>query len=109
VRRVKTVRGEIRFRMICDPRFDYGRATHRCEIRDGEALFTSEGADGLVLRLHSSVPLTQENGAAVATFTLRANQTAAFILEDGRDELHRETNGYVAESFKRTLNFWRDW
>src|SRR5881398_1354329 len=28
VRRVKTVRGEIRFQMHCDPRFDYARATH---------------------------------------------------------------------------------
>jgi GH15 family glucan-1,4-alpha-glucosidase len=25
VRRAKTVRGEVRFRMVCDPRFDYGR------------------------------------------------------------------------------------
>jgi GH15 family glucan-1,4-alpha-glucosidase len=28
VRRAKTVRGEVRFHMRCDPRFDYGRATH---------------------------------------------------------------------------------
>src|SRR5262245_9473842 len=26
IRRAKTVRGEVRFRMVCDPRFDYGRA-----------------------------------------------------------------------------------
>src|ERR1700732_4014489 len=28
VRRAKTVRGEVRFQMRCDPRFDYARATH---------------------------------------------------------------------------------
>jgi GH15 family glucan-1,4-alpha-glucosidase len=33
VRRVKTVRGEIRFRMHCAPRFDYARATHSVERR----------------------------------------------------------------------------
>ena len=27
VRRVKTVRGELCFRMLCAPRFDYGRAS----------------------------------------------------------------------------------
>ena len=29
VRRVKAVRGDIHFRMVCDPKFDYGRASHR--------------------------------------------------------------------------------
>jgi GH15 family glucan-1,4-alpha-glucosidase len=42
VRRVKTVRGEIGFRMVCAPRFDYGRASHRVEQREGEVLFFSE-------------------------------------------------------------------
>ena len=28
VRRVKVVRGEIKFRMVCAPKFDYGRAGH---------------------------------------------------------------------------------
>src|SRR4030095_144941 len=31
VRRAKTVRGEIRFAMRCDPRFDYARGTHTVE------------------------------------------------------------------------------
>src|SRR5438552_12227285 len=57
VRRVKTVRGEIGFRMVCAPRFDYGRASHRVEQRDGEVLFFSEGTDRLVLRLRTSIPL----------------------------------------------------
>src|SRR4051795_2828163 len=30
VRRVKTVRGEVALRMICQPKFDYGRAEHTC-------------------------------------------------------------------------------
>src|ERR1700752_2407626 len=40
VRRVKTVRGEVRFQMRCDPRFDYARATHSVERRsDREVVF----------------------------------------------------------------------
>src|SRR5258708_2156369 len=31
IRRAKTVRGEVQFRMLCDPRFDYGRAEHSVE------------------------------------------------------------------------------
>src|SRR4029077_4878114 len=40
VRRAKTVRGEVRFQMRCEPRFDYARATHTVEQRsDTEVLF----------------------------------------------------------------------
>ena len=106
VRRVKTVRGEVKFRMTCAPRFDYGRAAHTCERKDGYVCFISEG---LVLRLRSSVPLEIEDGNAVASFTLRAEETAAFVLEDANAELTCDTEGYVSESFKRTLTYWRDW
>src|SRR5262249_38286385 len=71
VRRVKTVRGEIRYRMRCAPRFDYGRMKHTVErTRDG-ALFRTNGK-GIDLRLRSSVPLAIDEGDATAEFTLRA-------------------------------------
>ena len=54
IRRAKTVRGEIKYRMVCKPAFDYARATHQVELRDGEAIFTSNGDDKTVLRLRSS-------------------------------------------------------
>src|SRR5258706_1130532 len=56
VRRAKTVRGEVRFSMRCDPRFDYARATHTVERRsDTEILFVSRaGTPELVLRLLAS-------------------------------------------------------
>jgi len=106
VRRVKTVRGEICFRMKCAPRFDYARAGHRCERTDDGVIFAS---DSLRLRLRSSVPIEIENGDAIANFTLRADESASFVLEDTRAELACDAHEYVARSFKRTLNFWRDW
>ena len=39
VRRVKTVRGELCFRMLCAPRFDYARASHRVEQQEGRLCF----------------------------------------------------------------------
>jgi GH15 family glucan-1,4-alpha-glucosidase len=110
VRRVKCVRGEVRVRIVCAPRFNYARSSHRAERRsESEVIFTSDGEDRCVIRLRSSVPLTVENGDAVATFTLRANESASFVLEDARHNLHSDGGRYVAESFKRTLNYWRDW
>ncbi len=111
VRRAKTVRGEVRFHMVCRPRFDYARAHHHVERRDGEVLFVSQGADGTALRLRSEVPVRIEDGAAVAEFTLRAGETAAFVLEEAREgtESCSGAADYVSESFKSTVNFWRRW
>ena len=48
VRRAKTVRGELRFRMLCDPRFDYGRGDHevRLDTRRGALQFPAKGRSG---------------------------------------------------------------
>jgi GH15 family glucan-1,4-alpha-glucosidase len=109
VRRAKAVRGTIDYRMVCDPRFDYGRGTHKVERpSDKEALFID---DRLTLRLRSDVPLTTSGGAVVAEFTLHAGETAAFVLEEvlpGRAS-PSEHPGYVSENFKITCDFWRAW
>ena len=111
VRRAKTVRGRVRYRMVCDPRFDYGRATHRVEATENEVLFISDGPDKTVLRLRSEVPVRIENGAAVAEFELGSDETAGFILEDGRDNNGSPSDApdYISDSFKQTINFWQDW
>ncbi|MFQ5972179.1 MAG: glycoside hydrolase family 15 protein [Alphaproteobacteria bacterium] len=111
VRRAKTVRGEVRYRMLCEPRFDYGRASHTTEEKDGTALFRSRGPDGTVLRLRSSVPLRIENGAASADFTLGVGETALFVLEGAEPGVPSPAAEphYAADAFKETSNFWRRW
>jgi len=44
IRQVRTIRGDVRYRMVCDPRFDYARAGREVERRGGEVLFVSAGA-----------------------------------------------------------------
>jgi len=111
VRRVKTVRGDVSFRMLCAPRFDYARAGHTVEQRADGVLFTSKGPDKTVLRLKSSVPVRLVNGDAVAEFSLGAGQTASFVLEQAQEgeEPPSGAEDYVSESFKDTVNFWRRW
>lgn len=111
VRRAKTVRGEVDYRMVCQPAFDYARATHRIQQSGGEILFLSDGPDATRLRLRSEVPLRVADGAAVAEFTLGAGETAAFVLEEleeGRDSPSAAPE-YVPEAFKHTVNWWRRW
>jgi len=111
VRRVKAVRGEVRFRMICAPKFDYGRAGHRVEAKPHEFLFVPEGKNLPVLRLRSEPKLRSENGTAVCEFKLGAGQTASFVLEEVVDgeESPSANPDYVSASFKETMNFWLAW
>jgi len=113
VRRAKTVRGELRFRMRCDPRFDYARASHTAERRsDTEVVFTGRSGVGeLTLRLRSSVPMRLEEGAAVAEFVLGGDQSAWFVLEMvlPQEPSPSAQPDYETEAFKRTVNFWRRW
>ncbi len=111
VRRAKTVRGEVRFRMLCQPRFDYARASHTAERTPDGVRFVSSGSHPIALHLRASVPLRIEAGAAVAEFTLRADESAWFVLEQLRpgEDSPSAAPDYVADAFKRTVNFWRRW
>ena len=114
VRRAKTVRGEVCFRMVCAPRFGYGRAEHRIESHENEVIFYTDGqnqSSQLALRLRLTTPYSIEDGAVVSEFTLRAGETVAFILEQARPGEDSPSVGpnYVASAFKETVNFWQRW
>jgi GH15 family glucan-1,4-alpha-glucosidase len=111
VRRVKVVRGEIRLRMVCAPRFDYGRAEHGVEKRRNEIVFSSKGKDRTTVRLRTGVPVQVKDGDAVADFKLRAGESASFILEEVvPDEASPSAQAdYTSEAFKETMNFWLNW
>jgi GH15 family glucan-1,4-alpha-glucosidase len=113
VRRAKTVRGEVRFQMRCEPRFDYGRVTPTMEQRsDTEVLLVGgAGAGDLALRLRSAVSLKLAGGAVVAEFTLGADESAWFVLEVATPSTPSPSArpDYEREAFKDTMNFWRRW
>ncbi len=113
VRRAKTVRGELRFRMRCDPRFDYARSSHTAELlSDTEVLFVGRAGTGeLALRLRSSVPMRLDQGAATAEFRLGADKSAWFVLEVVLPQQPSPSArpDYESDAFKQTVNFWRRW
>src|SRR5262249_25150620 len=109
VRRVKAVRGTIRLRMRCTPRFDYARLDPKVYAEAGTVVFA--GGDNLALRLRASVPVDISKGAALAEFDLPVGESAFFILEDasyGADCVSA-IPGFVSAAFKETSNYWRGW
>ena len=106
VRRVKIIRGEVRFRLVCAPRFDYARAAHTAEICEGGVRFRSEG---LTLFLRTAVDLELDGDDAVAEFTLKAGEAAAFVLEEETEDSPTTDESFISASFKETLNYWQAW
>lgn len=112
IRRVKAVRGEIRFRMTCSPSFDYARCKHKTHLNNGTVLFDPDNEKIHSVKLHSEVPLEIHEGAAVAEFTLHAGETAAFVLEEAiqeKEATQKICHEYIAEEFKKTMNYWVNW
>ncbi|MBN9387711.1 MAG: glycoside hydrolase family 15 protein [Chloroflexi bacterium] len=110
VRRIKVVQGSYRFKMVCQPAFDYARAAHTVETYENGVVFHSRN---LSLGLASEIPLNVvDGGAAVCEFTLERGQSACFML-------HRvEDNGPCGQFFQEdevediladTVKFWRKW
>src|SRR5260370_30403805 len=82
VRRAKCIRGEVRFQMICEPRFGYARASHQIkQVSETELLFLPEGSQVSALRLRAHAPLRREGDGIISDFALKAGEEALFVLE----------------------------
>jgi GH15 family glucan-1,4-alpha-glucosidase len=108
IRRVVCVRGEMQFRLECEPRFNYGRDSHEVVAEAGGALFQSPS---LTLSLGAPVPLAGTEAGAVATFTLREGETATFVLETAENGTSPCTlsEREAEDAFEQTVDYWRNW
>jgi GH15 family glucan-1,4-alpha-glucosidase len=110
IRRVTTVRGEVKYRLHCCPRFKYAKITHTVvRIDDQEVIFHVDGPDGLSLRLRGMVPLQVNDQDVVAEFTLKAGERIDFLLESDANREVDDYAGFVTETLRRTINYWKDW
>ncbi len=108
IRRVLGVRGEMRFRIDVQPRFNYGRDPHETFFHENGVLFRSRD---LSLTLETAVPLDYENDGAVGEFTLHPGETAAFVLEQVPETYvpRSYSEAETREAFAATVEYWRRW
>ncbi|MFJ4590539.1 glycoside hydrolase family 15 protein [Pseudomonas moraviensis] len=105
MRRVRVVSGSATFNLRCAVRHDYGRAETRAEMDAKDVTFHAAGQPSI--RLTSDQTLQVDAQAAVAQFTLKHNETAAFML--GAIDDPRFTEGAAELCMERTLKYWRGW
>ena len=111
LRRVKAVKGHVKMRMKCAPRFDYARASHRVEKNENGYFFSSQGKDKKILRLYAELPLREENGDLITEFEIGVGQVVYFVLqimEEGQ-ALFPVDRQALKQSFFDTANYWRNW
>jgi GH15 family glucan-1,4-alpha-glucosidase len=112
IRRVTTVRGEVKYRLRCCPRFNYGRDVHKVTQKGPkEILFHADGPNGLMLRLRSSIDLQINDLDATTEFSLPAGQTVSFLLESASNQPlpEEDFDDSLLSCLSRTINYWKAW
>ena len=112
IRSVATIKGEVRYKLIFQPRFNYARSLHTIDVKsEHEIILASKGDDKIIIRLMSSVPLQVSENDIMAEFTLAAEQKADFLFElaDEQHEELKDLGSFVTENLLRTVNYWKDW
>ena len=107
VRMVRVIRGEMRFRLECAPRFDFARRTHHVEVGEHGAVFHG---DNLSLTLRAMAPLQRQGDDAVASLSLRAGEVSGCVLESGTSGPPTPcSRGELERLFRDTARFWQSW
>jgi pentatricopeptide repeat protein len=108
VRRVLAIKGETRFRVEVEPRFDYARADHETHV-DGRGAVFASGRQ--TLGFASPVPLQRTQAGVRGEFTLAADETASFVLECLEADRDRPTysEAEARALFVDTISYWNAW
>jgi GH15 family glucan-1,4-alpha-glucosidase len=109
IRRVRVSRGEMEFRVACEPAFDYARATHETIPVEHGVIFQS---DQLSLGLSTPLKLRCDKRGCHATFRLREGESAIFVLREVKKGQTCLQAPDVHESqvlFEKTVEYWRRW
>lgn len=111
IRKITTIRGKIKFKVTCAPRFDYARAKHSVKKEKNDLIFTPKSGGQMPLRLLSDQSLDVDEDNGVAGFTLKESEEASFLLEAEHNDYHRrgKFKEYVHDTYHATVNFWQNW
>ncbi|MCA9905152.1 MAG: glycoside hydrolase family 15 protein, partial [Anaerolineae bacterium] len=109
IRRVTVTRGTMRFRIICQPAFNYARSPHEIQLSEhGAAFHTSE----LSMGLSTETPLEIDGDGVTSEFTLNEEETATFTFDEIRSRggcAVPLSIGVSEMMFQNTVDYWHRW
>ena len=105
VRAVRGIRGQVELEARVEPRFDYGRESHKTRLDGSSAVFESPS---LTLHLASTDPIEQHDQDVRARFTVRAGDLKGMLLESG-EVTSTIGHGELLPVFADTVDFWKQW
>jgi GH15 family glucan-1,4-alpha-glucosidase len=109
IRTLAVIRGEIDFKMWCQPRFDYARCEHTVNIGEKYAIFSPASDACPPMALYSTVALQKHSEDATAEFRLRAGEKATFVFGGVRPQGQQPEMQFVEQRFHETARFWKRW
>ena len=109
VRTVSVIRGNVHFQMCCKPRFNYAAGKHEIEVSNRCATFLPADSFCPPMSLYSTVTLERQSQDVTSAFTLKAGQTATFILGSPRAKGQAPEMRLVGRRFLDTAQYWKAW
>lgn len=113
VRKIKTIRGKITYKIKCAPRFDYAKAKHEVKrIGKSELTFLAINDGDTMVRLIADFPLKVKDNDGYAEFTINQGEEGWIVLESiQKNEMEklRDIAFYKTISYNKTIDFWRHW
>ena len=109
IRTVAVIRGEVEFKVLCQPRFNYAMSAHTVSVQGRYAIFSPAGDACPPLSLHSTVALRQQSQDVTAEFKLRAGEDATFIFRGVRAKGEHPELEFIDRRFHETARYWKAW
>ncbi len=109
IRTVSVIKGEVEFKLRCEPRFNYARSGHSAHLEESRVHFEPDCPTCPKMALHATVPLNLEGGDAIAVFTLKAGETATFTFGESAPEVKILDPEVIENHFNQTARYWREW
>jgi GH15 family glucan-1,4-alpha-glucosidase len=109
VRGVRCLRGQLPFRLECEPRFDFARQNHKLSLTSEGAHFQANGHE-VVLHGAAGAERSGDGDDVRLDFTLRAGEVRGFMLETApRRAPQPITPEEAIGLFEQTVRYWRSW
>jgi len=109
IRTLAVIRGEVDFKMRCQPRFNYALCGHTVNIEEQCAIFSPASDTCPPLALYSTIPLQQQSQDAISEFSLRAGERVTFVFGGVRPQGQQPEMDFVEQRFQETARFWKGW